>query len=95
MAWKKGQSGNPGGRPKEVAEVLRLAAKAAPDAIKQLIELSKTSPDIKTRVAALIHILDRACGKPAQAVEHSGKVELPITFVIGTKQITPKIADGK
>ena len=39
MAFKKGESGNPGGRPKEVAEVRELARKHGPEAIERLAKL--------------------------------------------------------
>ena len=36
-AWKKGQSGNPGGRPKEVAQVKALARQHCEEAIQTLV----------------------------------------------------------
>lgn len=64
--FKKGQSGNPGGRPKAAVDVRELARAHAPDAIKALVEALK---DPKTKVAAATAILDRGYGKPVQAVE--------------------------
>jgi len=76
MTFVKGKSGNPKGRKKENAEVSALAAAEAPEAFKRIINLSKTSEDIKILFAANNAIVERACGKPTQAVEHSGEVEL-------------------
>jgi hypothetical protein len=86
---QKGEVRNPGGARKKNPIVTDLAAKEAPDAFRGLVELSKTHPDARIRLDAYKYIIDRNMGKPHQAVEHSGEVNLPITFVIGTKQITP------
>lgn len=82
--FQKGKSGNPGGRPKEDSEVKRLALEASPLAIKRLIEiLQNTNPlDVRTVIAAAKEILDRAIGKPAQAVEveHRGNVSISVSY---------------
>lgn len=67
MAWKPGQSGNPGGRPKENAEVKALARTHCVTAVEKLAALMD-SHDEKTRIAACNSILDRGLGKPAQVV---------------------------
>ena len=67
MAFKKGQSGNPGGRPKESDEVKSLARKHSKDAIKRLVAWM-ASDNPKASVSASQAILDRAYGKPAQAL---------------------------
>jgi hypothetical protein len=65
--WKKGQSGNPGGRPKVLAEVTELARKAVPGSLKTLIAI-RDDPEqpAPARVAAANAIWDRAYGKPVQ-----------------------------
>jgi len=67
MAFEKGKSGNPGGRPKEAAEVKALARKHGPEAIKKLVDLLRGT-DARVAKAAADSLLDRAYGKPAQAV---------------------------
>ena len=48
--FKKGKSGNPGGRPKVIAELRALARAHAPDAIKELARLAiKTQSKPKAR----------------------------------------------
>jgi len=61
--WRKGHSGNPGGRPKSYKELIAAARAAAPDAFARVVELMN---DEDTRVAHLsaIHVLERAYGKP-------------------------------
>lgn len=76
MPFAKGKSGNPVGRPKktpELAEVENLAKDASPAAIKRLIQWIR-SKDARPSITACVAVLDRAFGKPAQAVEHKGTV---------------------
>lgn len=73
MAFVKGQSGNPGGRPKAVMPDGRTLSEAArehsPEALKVLVEALKVP---ETAMAAAKEILDRGFGRPAQAVELTG-----------------------
>jgi hypothetical protein len=70
LEFKPGQSGNPGGRPKVVAEVRDLARQYGRGALSTLadIMLNKKCPPA-ARVAAANVFLDRGYGKPAQHVE--------------------------
>ena len=76
MTFKAGISGNPGGRPKEVAEVKELAREHGPDAIKRLVELM-ASDNERTAVTACEAILNRGYGRPAQAVTVAGDEDKP------------------
>jgi hypothetical protein len=67
MAFVPGKSGNPGGRPKENAEVKALARSHCKVAVEKLAALMD-SADEKTSLAACNSILDRGLGKPAQAL---------------------------
>lgn len=81
MAFQKGQSGNPGGRPKEDSEVKALARTAGPEAIDKLVELMR-GEDKRTALAAAQALLDRGYGKPAQAItgDEGGPVEIAVTW---------------
>lgn len=87
MAFVKGQSGNPGGQPKAVAAVKKLALDACPDVIRELVRISRESLDERARVAAGKELLDRGLGKASQAVELSGAEGAPLTIIIGQKEI--------
>ena len=67
MPFQKGQSGNPGGRPKDKYGVKELAMQHGPDAIKTLNAImndGQAPPN--ARVSAACAILDRGYGKPDQ-----------------------------
>ncbi|MGK2872965.1 MAG: DUF5681 domain-containing protein [Alphaproteobacteria bacterium] len=77
--FAKGASGNPGGRPKELAGIRELAAQHTEAAIAALVQALN---DPKTAVAAAVALLDRGWGKPQQAIElsqpdHARQVEPP------------------
>jgi hypothetical protein len=70
MPFKKGQSGNPGGRVGVPAEVLDLARQHSTEAIERLIHWMK-SDDGRISVAAANALLDRGYGRPAQLIDLS------------------------
>ena len=79
--FKKGQSGNPGGRPKVVAEIRQLARERGPEAIAALVKVMTKGKSEAARVAAANALLDRGWGRPKQwdesEVTHRYVVELP------------------
>src|ERR1041385_1522527 len=67
--FEKGQSGNPGGRPKEVAEVRELARQHTIPAINTLAAIMEDEKAPETaRIAAAKELLDRGYGRASQAV---------------------------
>jgi hypothetical protein len=67
--FQKGVSGNPGGKPKKLAEIVDLARSLAPDAIKALQEIAVHGRSEKCRIVAAVALLDRGFGKPKVAAE--------------------------
>ena len=95
--WKPGQSGNPGGRPREVSELRKLAREYTKDAIETLAQIMV---DVKaseaSRIAAANSLLDRGYGRPLQAVDLD--VSEPISSIVRTivdsAQPLPPAANG-
>lgn len=77
--FQKGKSGNPGGRPKENAEVKELARAHTEEAIRTLVKWMK-SKNAKASVAACNALLDRAWGKATQPL--SGEDGKPLVAPI-------------
>lgn len=67
--WKKGQSGNPGGRRKQDYRLKDLAQEYTEEALRTLAHIMRKSEDDKARVIAADKLLDRGYGKPAQSVD--------------------------
>ena len=72
--WKPGQSGNPTGQSGEYGTAIKLAQRAAPKAVRRLIELMD-SADERVVAVACNAILDRAFGKPKAANEEKDDLE--------------------
>ena len=79
MPFKKGESGNPGGRPKAATGLRKELDRRYGDNAKKLLdeldELRKSENE-RVRLDALKLALAYHCGQPTQRLEHSG--ELPL-----------------
>src|ERR1700730_15139753 len=65
----RGVSGNPGGRPKVLADVQELARQYAPAAIVELARLALKAKNETARIAAIRELLDRGYGRSRQTME--------------------------
>ena len=69
-AWVKGQSGNPLGRPKQDSVFKQLAVENSIEALETCISIMRsTKARNQDRLAAITIVLDRAYGKPIQAID--------------------------
>ena len=67
--WAKGQSGNPGGRPRILEAVRDIARESTTLAIETLRTIAAdTDAPHAARVSAATALLDRGWGKPLQGV---------------------------
>ncbi len=87
-SFKPGKTGNPGGRPKEVAEMRALARERTSDAVDTLFSImDDADKPAAARVAAANSLLDRGWGKLAQAITAD------MTATVETRGgLTPEIA---
>ena len=70
IPWQPGQSGNPGGRPKQDKSVKLLARQFTAEAIQTLAEVMRdTGAATSARVGAAQVLLDRGHGRPLQQLE--------------------------
>jgi hypothetical protein len=82
MKFRKGQSGNPGGRPKVLGDVQELARQHAPRIIVELARLALKAKSETARIAAIRELLDRGYGRPRQAMEVSVPADDPIQLLL-------------
>lgn len=85
--FKKGQSGNPLGKPKENPEIKELARQHSTEAFNKIIQLMKSDDD-KIAFAASREVLDRGYGKAPQSMEVTGgniSFSVNISKAIGNK----------
>jgi hypothetical protein len=89
--FKKGQSGNPGGRPKELREIQTLAREYGVAAIKALASIAEGGKSESARIAAATALLDRGFGRCH--VQHPDEItppsQLPLLQVIFTEGVVP------
>jgi hypothetical protein len=84
----KGESGNPGGRPRVEGEIRELARQHTGTALRTLIEIAERGENESARVAAANSVLDRGWGKPAVPVVPADLPEV-ITINFGTELRPP------
>lgn len=82
MKFRKGQSGNPGGRPKVMGDVQELARQHAPTVIVELARLALKAKSETARIAAIRELLDRGYGRPRQAMEVSVPAGDPLQLLL-------------
>ena len=95
MPFQKGQTGNPGGRPKRINTAQHEAQKHAEAAVAVLVALLQCEkPDVRRRAA--VDIIDRAYGKPKEFLGFTDEDdqdlfrEITVTVVRATPEGAPE-----
>jgi hypothetical protein len=91
-AWKRGQSGNPGGRPKVSAEIRDLARVHGAHAIERLVALMHSKNE-SVAVRAAEALLDRGYGRPVHGMELTEQAAGPKHTAIQVTFVTPPKRD--
>src|ERR1700733_1298534 len=71
--FKKGKSGNPGGRPRALASVMHEARRHTFEALRVQLKLMRTAESESVRLSAAEAILSRGWGRPIQALQVDGR----------------------
>jgi hypothetical protein len=91
-AWKPGQGGNPGGRPKVSAQIRDLARDHGAQAIERLVILMHSKNE-SVAVRAAEALLDRGYGRPMQGIDVSKHEARLNNTVIRVHFVTPPKRD--
>lgn len=88
MPFAKGQSGNPGGRPKKIPAFVARFRALEPKALKFLERLiGNDKADPKDRLKAIEIAFAYSRGKPRQQLELSGPGGEPLALEIGAQKL--------
>ena len=88
MPFRRGQSGNPGGRPKKLVRLQELERSKTDAALNRLIAIAENEKEpASARIAAATAVLDRGWGRPTQTV--AADAEKPPTSEIRVNIVSP------
>src|SRR5262244_1780646 len=86
MPFKKGQSGNPGGRPQkseDLADHIRAVTSGGRELVDRLLKTVESARKDSDRLAAIKILMQYAYGKPRQLTEVAGEAG-PVQIIVET-----------
>jgi hypothetical protein len=88
-AWLRGVSGNPGGRPRGLAALVRERTEDGAELVEFMLAVLRgkkrvngNAPALSLRMEAAAWLADRGFGKVPQALEHTGQDGAPLRFTL-------------
>ncbi len=98
--FKKGQSGNPSGRPKDVHKLASVARSYAPNAIDTIVEIMNDPNEHgQVRLTAASILLDRGFGKSLSQKDISVNVGVGDSYLDALREVNSrpkiKLVDGE
>src|SRR5437016_1636251 len=93
MPWEKGQSGNPGGRPRESEELKRLILENSKNGrllVEILFDFLHHASLERDRLAAAKLLLEYGFGRPIQSMNLAGAEGEPVKIIVNTGVIQPE-----
>lgn len=91
-AFKPGESGNPGGRPKKTEEQRTLEAmcrERTTEALATVLTIMAEGENERNKLSAAQFVIERGWGKAVQAMEHTGADGGPIDHSITVTFVKP------
>jgi Family of unknown function (DUF5681) len=93
--FKKGQSGNPGGRPKMPPDMKAAIQEKTPELLKSLFALARQKADPRVQAVAIKELLDRGWGRAAQTVNAKIEtVDVSLAHLDALKGLVSERANG-
>jgi hypothetical protein len=87
-SWSKGESGNPGGRPRGFVTEIRRQTKNGFELVSFALRvLRNEEAEMRDRAWACTYLTDRGFGKPTQAVELEGPAMIPASVLDDAAQL--------
>lgn len=96
-AWKKGQSGNPAGRPKRSIDLMAKASQFDDEVLNLYVSIIRDpKAPRRDKLTAAQALLDRGFGKPGQSIMLQGDAEKPVvTAQLSREQMEAVVAAAK